>query len=93
MQKRSEQPLLAAVRRRRHQQGARDVEREHLCGLMVRDRSRGEPVSLVEHNRVPAHPVRMDGVLDRGVDRQQVEADDPQVVAAVESVLPARSGR
>ena len=77
-----EQPLLAAVRCRGHQQRARGVLGEQPPDLVELCRGRGEPVGLVEDDEVPAGLVRPDGVLDRGFTAASSRRHDPQVVAA-----------
>ncbi len=90
MQQGAEEPLLAAVRCRRHHQRSRGVHRQQFAELVVRRGGWRQPVGLVQYNDIPGSPVRVDRGLDSGIHCSQVHAHDPQVVVGFQGVLADR---
>ncbi len=92
MQKMPEEPLLAPMRGRGHQQGPRGVLGQQAANLMEPGRSRGQPVCLVEDHQVPAGLVRPNSVLHSRVDRGQLQGGHPQVVGVQRVLTDGRRG-
>ena len=77
-----EQPLLAPMRRRGHQQRAGRVLRQQPADLVEGGRRRRETVRFVEDDKIPTGLVGTDGLLNGWIDRRELERHDPQIVAA-----------